>query len=50
MNVDKNLENTTRSTMTDITTEELKVKLDNNEEFVFIDVREPYENLILELS
>ena len=29
--------------MEDITTEELKQKLDNNEEFVFIDVREPFE-------
>ena len=29
--------------MSDITVEELKEKLDNNEEFVFIDVREPYE-------
>ena len=29
--------------MIDITTEELKIKLDNKEEFVFIDVREPYE-------
>jgi len=29
--------------MTDITTEELKVKLDANEEFVFIDVRESFE-------
>lgn len=29
--------------MTDITAEELKIKLDNKEEFVFIDVREPYE-------
>jgi len=28
---------------TDITTEELKTKLDNKEEFVFIDVREPHE-------
>ena len=29
--------------MTDITTEELKQKLDNNEDFVFIDVREQVE-------
>ena len=29
--------------MTDITTEELKTKLDNKEDFVFIDVREPFE-------
>mgnify|MGYP001193105369 CR=1 FL=1 len=29
--------------MNDITVEELKSKLDNNEQFVFIDVREPYE-------
>lgn len=29
--------------MTDITTEELKAKLDNKEEFVFIDVREQFE-------
>jgi len=29
--------------MIDITTEELKSKLDNNEEFIFIDVREPHE-------
>lgn len=29
--------------MQDITVEELKAKLDNGEEFVFIDVREPYE-------
>ena len=29
--------------MDDITVEELKLKLDNNEEFIFIDVREPYE-------
>ena len=29
--------------MTDITTEELKTKLDNKEEFKFIDVREPFE-------
>ena len=29
--------------MIDITTEELKEKLDNNEDFVFIDVREPAE-------
>ncbi len=28
---------------TDITTEELKAKIDNKEEFVFIDVREPHE-------
>ncbi|MCH2081579.1 MAG: rhodanese-like domain-containing protein [Saprospiraceae bacterium] len=27
----------------DITVQELKQKLDNKEEFVFIDVREPYE-------
>jgi len=29
--------------MTDITSEELKTKLDNKEDFVFIDVREPHE-------
>lgn len=29
--------------MEDITVEELKQKLDNKEEFVFIDVREPFE-------
>jgi len=29
--------------MNDITTEELKQKLDNNEDFVFLDVREPHE-------
>ena len=29
--------------MIDITTEELKQKLDNKEDFVFIDVREQYE-------
>ncbi len=29
--------------MQDITVEELKQKLDNKEEFVFIDVREPHE-------
>ncbi|MDF1698941.1 MAG: rhodanese-like domain-containing protein [Saprospiraceae bacterium] len=29
--------------MIDITTEELKQKLDNKEDFVFIDVREPHE-------
>ena len=29
--------------MIDITTEELKTKLDSKEEFVFIDVREPFE-------
>jgi len=29
--------------MTDITTEELKQKLDAKEDFVFIDVREPHE-------
>lgn len=29
--------------MQDITTEELRKKLDDKEEFVFIDVREPYE-------
>lgn len=29
--------------MEDITTEELKTKLDNNEDFVFLDVREPHE-------
>ena len=29
--------------MTDITTEELKEKLDKSEDFVFIDVREPHE-------
>ncbi|MBK9255030.1 MAG: rhodanese-like domain-containing protein [Saprospiraceae bacterium] len=29
--------------MQDITVEELKEKLDKNENFVFIDVREPYE-------
>lgn len=29
--------------MVDITTEELKQKLDNKEDFVFIDVREQYE-------
>lgn len=29
--------------MVDITTEELKTKLDNKEEFVFIDVREQWE-------
>lgn len=29
--------------MIDITTEELKVKLDNKEDFVFIDVREQHE-------
>ena len=28
----------------DITVQELKQKLDNNEKFVFIDVREPHEN------
>ena len=27
----------------DITVQELKTKLDNNEDFVFIDVREPHE-------
>lgn len=29
--------------MADITVKELKEKLDNQEEFIFIDVREPYE-------
>ncbi|MFZ1455258.1 MAG: rhodanese-like domain-containing protein, partial [Saprospiraceae bacterium] len=29
--------------MNDITVEELKEKMDNNENFIFIDVREPYE-------
>lgn len=29
--------------MNDITVEELKQKIDNNEPFIFIDVREPYE-------
>jgi rhodanese-related sulfurtransferase len=29
--------------MNDITVEELKVKLDNKQDFLFIDVREPYE-------
>jgi rhodanese-related sulfurtransferase len=29
--------------MQDITVQELKLKLDNKDEFVFIDVREPYE-------
>lgn len=29
--------------MIDISVEDLKVKLDNKEEFVFIDVREPFE-------
>jgi rhodanese-related sulfurtransferase len=29
--------------MNDITVEELRQKLENNEEFIFIDVREPYE-------
>ena len=29
--------------MKDITVEELKLKMDNREDFVFIDVREPYE-------
>lgn len=29
--------------MNDITVEELKAKMDNNENFIFIDVREPYE-------
>ena len=29
--------------MIDITTEELKQKLDNKEDFIFIDVREPHE-------
>lgn len=30
--------------MTDITVQELKQKLDNKEEFILIDVREPYEH------
>lgn len=29
--------------MEDITVQELKQKIDNNEDFLFIDVREPYE-------
>lgn len=29
--------------MSEITVQEIKVKLDNGENFVFIDVREPYE-------